>query len=45
MNNKLFHIDVVMIDEASDHDTAYGTFNMKKERYKPRCKYVRPQHE
>ena len=30
-----------MADEISDHDTSYGIFNIKKERYQPRYKYIR----
>ena len=41
MNNKLHHTDVLMIDEISDRDTPYGIFNIKKERYEPRYRYVR----
>ena len=41
MNNKLRHTDVLMTDEVSDHDTPYGIFNIKKERYEPRYKHVR----
>ena len=39
MNNKLLHTDVLMNDEISDHDTPYGIFNVKTERYEPRYKY------
>ena len=41
MNKKLLHTDVLMTDEISDHDTPYGIFNIKKERYEPRYKYIR----
>ena len=41
MNNKLLHTDVLMTDEISDYDTPYGIFNIKKERYEPRYKYIR----
>ena len=41
MNNKLLHIDDLMTDEISNHDTPYGIFNITKERYEPRYKYVR----
>ena len=37
----LLHNDVLMADEVSDHDAPYGIFNIKKERYEPRYKYVR----
>ena len=40
MNNKLLHADVLMTYKISDHDTC-GIFNIKKERYEPRYKYVR----
>ena len=40
MNNKFLHIDVLMTDEISDYDTPYGIFNIKKERYEPRYKYI-----
>ena len=33
MNNKLRQTDVLMNDETSDHNTFYGIFNIKKERY------------
>ena len=35
MNNKLLCIDVLVTDEISDHDTAYGHFKIKKEPYEP----------
>ena len=41
MNNKLLHTDVLMTNEISDHNFPYGIFNIKNERYEPRCKYVR----
>ena len=41
MNNKLLHTDVLMTNEISDYDTPYGIFNIKKERYEPRYKYIR----
>ena len=41
MNNKLLHTDILMTHEISDHDAPYGVFNIKKERYEPRYKYVR----
>ena len=41
MNNKYLHTDVLMTDEISDHDSPYGIFNIKIERYEPRYKYVR----
>ena len=41
MNNKLLHTDVLMTNEISDHDTPYGIFNIKKECYESRYKYVR----
>ena len=45
MNNKLLYTDVLMTDEISDHDTPYGIFNIKKERYEPHYKYVRSKKE
>ena len=41
MNNKLLHTDVLMTDEVSDPNTPYGIFNIKKEHYETRYKYIR----
>ena len=41
MNNKLLHTDILMTDKISYHDTPFGIFNIKKERYEPRYKHVR----
>ena len=41
MNNTLLHTDVLMTNEISDHDTSYGIFNIKRERYEPSYKHLR----
>ena len=45
ISNKLLRTEVLMTDEVSDHDTPYGIFNIKKERYEPRYKYVRNERD
>ena len=37
--------DVIYTDEISDHDTPFVTLNIKKERYKPRYKYIRDERK
>ena len=39
--DRLIHHDVLNTEEISDHDTPYVIFNIKKERYKPRYKFIR----
>ena len=41
IHTKVIHCDVINTDEISDHDTPYTIFNMKKERFERRYKYVR----
>ena len=38
---KLIHCNVISTDEISDHDEPYAVFNIKKERFQKRYKYVR----
>ena len=39
--SKLIHDDIIYTDEISDHDCPYLTFNINKERFQPRYKYIR----
>ena len=39
--SKLIHGGVMYIDEISDHDCPYTIFNIKKEIFQPRYKYIR----
>ena len=39
--NKLIHGDIIYTDEISDHDCSYTIFNIRKERFEPRYKYIR----
>ena len=38
--SKLIHSDLIYTHEISDHDCPYTIFNIKKERFKPRYKYI-----
>ena len=38
---RVVHEDVVLTDEISDHDTPYVVFNIKKELFEPRYKFIR----
>ena len=38
--SKLIHGGVIYTDEISDHDCSYTIFNIKKERFEPRYKYI-----
>ena len=35
--DRVIHHDVLNTEEISDHDTPYVIFNIKKEKYKPKC--------
>ena len=39
--DRVIHRDVLNTEEISDHDTPYITFNIKKEKYEPRYKFIR----
>lgn len=41
IQNKLIKCDVIPTDEISDHDCPYTIFNIKKERFEPKYKYIR----
>ena len=41
ISTKLVHCNVISTDEISDHDEPYAIFNIKKERFQKRYKYVR----
>ena len=43
ISTKLIHCKVISSDEISDHDEPYAIFNIKKERFQKRYKYVRDQ--
>ena len=38
---QLVHHDILYTDEISDHDTPYVIFNIKKQKYEPRYKFIR----
>ena len=38
--SKLIHSDLIYTHEISDHDCPYTIVNIKKERFKPRYKYI-----
>ena len=42
-STKLINCNVISTDEISDHDEPYAIFNIKKERFQKRYKYVRDQ--
>ena len=39
--NSVTNHDIVHTEEISDHDTPYVIFNIKKEKYQPRYKFIR----
>ena len=39
--SKLIHGDVIYAGKISDHDSPYTIFNVEKERFEPRYKYIR----
>ena len=39
--SKLIHVGVIYTDEYSDHDCPYTIFNIKKERFEQRYKYIK----
>ena len=41
ISTKLIHCNVISTDEISDHNEPYAIFNIKKERFQKRYKYVR----
>ena len=41
ISSKLIHDDIIYTDEISDHDCPYLIFNINKERFQPRYKYIR----
>ena len=40
ISTKLIHCNVISTDEISDHNEPYAIFNIKKERFQKRYKYV-----
>ena len=38
--NGVIHHDIVHTDEINDYDAPYVIFNIKKEKYQPRCKFI-----
>ena len=38
--DRVIHHDVLNTEEISDHNTPYIIFNIKKEKYKPRYKFI-----
>ena len=41
MSAKLIHCNVISTDQISDHDEPYAIFNIKKESFQKRYKYIR----
>ena len=38
--NGVIHHDIVHTDEINDYNAPYVIFNIKKEKYQPRCKFI-----
>ena len=41
ITNSVIYRDILHIEEISDHDAPYIIFNIKKEKYQPRYKFIR----
>ena len=39
--NGVIHHNIVLTEEISDHDAPYVIFNIRKEKYQPRYKFIR----